>query len=74
MACCRGLPPGPSRGDAGFTDDLIGETTIDLEDRWFAEGWKRFGEAGTGEEEAPSGVLHGVQGGCVTGGGAAQPR
>ena len=28
------------------TDDLIGQTTIDLEDRWFDQRWKKFGEYG----------------------------
>mmetsp|Transcript_19079 Transcript_19079/g.72115 ORF Transcript_19079/g.72115 Transcript_19079/m.72115 type:complete len:2052 (-) Transcript_19079:79-6234(-) len=43
--------PGTSRLDVQvydrdelFSDDLIGRTVIDLEDRWFDERWQKYGE------------------------------
>ena len=40
-------------------DDLIGQTTIDLEDRWFDERWKNFGHFGAldGKKAAEFSVL-----------------
>lgn len=41
--------PGPSQLEIAvwdhdtFTDDLIGKTTIDLEDRWFHRDWQKIG-------------------------------
>lgn len=42
--------PGPSQLEVAvwdhdlITDDLIGKTTIDLEDRWFHRDWQRIGQ------------------------------
>lgn len=50
--------PGPSQLDVGvwdhdlLTDDLIGKTTIDLEDRWFHRDWQRIGHGHPKLQEA----------------------
>uniref|UniRef100_A0A7S3JR17 C2 domain-containing protein n=1 Tax=Aureoumbra lagunensis TaxID=44058 RepID=A0A7S3JR17_9STRA len=30
--------------DIGFSDDLIGTTIVDLEDRWFSRAWRKLGK------------------------------
>lgn len=45
------LSPAPLPLHKGNSDTLIGETTIDLEDRWFHKKWQAIGATGEATEE-----------------------